>query len=285
MLIKKLLDPKIDYVFKRIFGHKGNEEITTNLISSIINKKVENINLDCNPILEKDLFDDKIGILDIKAKIDSNINCNVEMQVANQKDIEKRILYYWSKMYSSSIKSGEKYSSLEKTIVILITDYNLSSLKSIEKYITKWNLREEDYSNCILTDTIEFYILELTKFKEYKEKSSNKDLNLWVNLIKNLEVTDMSKEEASEETKRAIEKAKQVLEEISEDEHERYLAELRQKHIMDSKAIEEYGYDRGLEQGRKEKIAIIKNLLKQNVNINIIIKATGLTKEEIENLL
>lgn len=98
----------------------------------------------------------------------------------------------------------------------------------------------------------------------------------------------MSKEEASEETKRAIEKAKQVLEEISQDEHERYLAELRQKHIMDSKAIEEYGYDRGLEQGiqqgKYEKIAIIKSLLKQNVDIDIIIKATGLTKEEIEKL-
>lgn len=40
MLIKKLLDPKIDYVFKRVFGYKGNEKITTNLISSIINKKI-----------------------------------------------------------------------------------------------------------------------------------------------------------------------------------------------------------------------------------------------------
>ena len=28
--IRELLDPKIDYVFKRIFGHKGNEEITKN---------------------------------------------------------------------------------------------------------------------------------------------------------------------------------------------------------------------------------------------------------------
>ena len=38
--IGELLDPKNDYVFKRIFGHVGNEEITANLISCILKKKL-----------------------------------------------------------------------------------------------------------------------------------------------------------------------------------------------------------------------------------------------------
>ena len=83
--IKKLLNPKIDYVFKRIFGHVGNEDITGNLISAIIKKEVTDIKLDNNPILEKDLLDDKAGILDIKAKIDKTINCNIEIQVVDRK--------------------------------------------------------------------------------------------------------------------------------------------------------------------------------------------------------
>ena len=101
--------------------------------------------LDSNPILEKDLLDDKVGILDIKAKIDNEANCDIEMQVVDRKNIEKRILFYWSKMYNMSIKEGEDYSTLEKGIVILISDYELESLKEIEKYITKWNIREEEY--------------------------------------------------------------------------------------------------------------------------------------------
>ena len=48
--IGKLLNPKIDYVFKRIFGFQGNEDITAEFISSIINKKVSNIK---QPILIK----------------------------------------------------------------------------------------------------------------------------------------------------------------------------------------------------------------------------------------
>ena len=47
-------------------------------------------------------------------------------------------------MYSTSIKSGKDYETLEKTIVILISDYELESLKEIPKYQTKWQIREED---------------------------------------------------------------------------------------------------------------------------------------------
>ena len=92
---------------------------------------------------------------------------------------------------------------------------------------------------------------------------------------------------------KGVEKAKKVLEEISQDERERYLAELRQKYIMDQKAIRDAGYDRGLEegviQGRKQgeknsKIEIAKKLKKMNIAIYDIEKATGLTKEEIEKL-
>ena len=99
---------------------------------------------------------------------------------------------------------------------------------------------------------------------------------------------------------KAIQKAKEVLEEISKDERERYLAELREKYILDQKAIEDAGYDKGLKDGinqglnierarQKEKIIeekkkIAKNLLKLNVPIKQIQEATGLTEEEIKKL-
>lgn len=69
------------------------------------------------------MLDDKVGILDIKAKIDNKINCDIEMQVVDRKNIEKRILFYWSKMYNISGKEGNDYDELEKGTVILIIDY------------------------------------------------------------------------------------------------------------------------------------------------------------------
>lgn len=287
MHISELLDPKIDYVFKRIFGHEGNEEITGGLISSIIKKEVSNVRLDCNPILEKDLFDDKLGILDIKAKIDNKINCNIELQVVDKKNIEKRLAFYWSKLYNMSIKAGEDYESLEKGIVILISDYELESLKEIRKYMTKWNIREEEYPKIILTDVLEFYIIELPKFEKFHQKTDNNCLNLWIKFIKYPGVIEM------EEMNKEIQKAKKVLEEISNDKRERYLAELRQKYIMDQKATEDAGYDKGLkagieqgiEQGKRENtVQIAKKMKAQKIEIEIIMQITGLSKEEIMNL-
>lgn len=289
MPIENLLNPKIDYVFKRIFGYIGNEEITKSLLSSILNTKIDNITLDCKPILEKDLYDDKIGILDIKAKLNDNTICDVEMQIADRKDIEKRLLFYWSKLYSQGITSGNTYSNLQKTIIVLFSDYNLDSLKNIEKCVSKWQLTESDYVKTILTDVLEIYIIELSKFEKYKHKLNNKDLNLWINFIENPEVIDMKNTNNKE-----VKQAKKVLEEISQDEYERYLAELREKHILDQKAIQDAGYDKGLKAGiaqgvsegaKNKQIEIAKKMLKDNVPIENIISYTGLTKEEIENLI
>ena len=185
MIIAKLLDPKNDYVFKRIFGHIGNEEITKGLLQSIIPDKIDKIELDSNTITEKDLLDDKVGILDIKAKLnDGNVNCDIEMQVVDQKDIEKRILFYWSKMYIQTLKVGEDYENLKRCIVILITDYDLDKLKEIPEYVTKWKIREEKYSKLVLTNDLELYIISLEKAKN-STKNKKEELYNWLKFINN----------------------------------------------------------------------------------------------------
>ena len=91
------------------------------------------------------------------------------MQVVDKKNVEKRITFYVSKMYSQTISKGEDYSKLQKCIAILITDYEVNSLKYMKKYVTKWNIREEDYVNHILTDDIEIYINLLIKVNTFFE--------------------------------------------------------------------------------------------------------------------
>ncbi len=65
-----------------------------------------------------------------------------------------------------------------------------------------------------------------------------------------------------------IQKAKKELEKISKDKHEQYLAELREKYIMDQKATEAAGYDKGLKQGmQKEKIENAKKMLDEKIDM------------------
>lgn len=115
-------------------------------------------------------------------------------------------------MYAQSITAGTDYIDLEKSIAILISNYELESLKEIKKYVSKWNLREENYRNVILTDDIKIVMIELPKFKKYMNNTALAD---WVKFIINPKVIDMSNEE--------VQKAKKVLDELSQDEHERCL--------------------------------------------------------------
>ena len=272
----ELLKLKNDYTFKRVFGYTGNEEITKGLLNAILKEKITDVSLDCNTILEKDLYDDKLGILDIRAKVNNTVDINIEMQLVDEKNIEKRIVFYLSKMYTQNLKKSHNYSELNKCISILFIDFELEKLKEIPKYLTKWNIREEKYGKIILTDVLELYIINLSKIEKYSE---NKLLDTWVKFISNSE--EMNMENADE----SIKKAKEVLKEISEDEHEQYLAHLREKYIFERKGIEEAGFDKGLAQGAKSKqIEIAKKMKAKNMKIDEIAEITGLTKEEIEKL-
>ena len=288
MYIVKLLDPKNDYVFKRIFGYVGNEEITKGLINAIVDDiHITNVELDVKEILEQDIKDDKLGILDIRAVIDNSIQCDIEMQMVDKKDIENRILFYWSKLYSKSISLGEDYIEAKRTIIILFTDYEIKGHEAIEKYLSEWHIREEEYSNIILTKNLEICIIELPKYERYVSK--NKELSTWVKFITRpgeISMEDMNNNEP-------LEKANKVLNEISDNEHEQELAFQRLMYKMDQKAVEAAGYDKGLEEGihkgkiegEKEKsIKVAKTMLKKGIPVEVIIECTELTKEEIERL-
>lgn len=216
---------------------------------------------------------DKLGILDIKAILNNNIQCNIEMQIIDNRDIENRLLFYWSKLYSKTISKGMGYKDAKRTIVILFADYMLDNLKKIKKYFTKWHICEDDYKNVILTKNFEIYIIELPKFKD---DLLNTDIGNWVRFLKNLEVINMN-----DMQKDALNKAKALLEEISQDDHERELALKREMFLMDRKSE----IDTALEKGKKEAIKeMTRRLLQDNVDIEIIKKVTELSEEEINSL-
>ena len=78
-----------------------------------------------------------------------------------------------------------------------------------------------------------------------------------------------------------IEKAKKELEKLAMNPEDRELYELRLKAIRDEMNIRYSGYIDGMAE---KSIEIAKNMLKENVNLELISKVTGLSLEEIENL-
>ena len=93
----KLLDITNDYIFKRTFGYTESGDVTKILLRDVLQDNINSIELNNQTITEKELMDDKVGIMDIKVVLNGNMPCDIEMQIVNQHNIEKRILYYWRK--------------------------------------------------------------------------------------------------------------------------------------------------------------------------------------------
>ena len=91
---KELLKVTNDYVFKRIFGQKGNEDITRGFLIAVTKVEYNNIDLEDTPILERDLIENKMGILDVKVVANKENNIDIEMQVTKSEYIAERILWY-----------------------------------------------------------------------------------------------------------------------------------------------------------------------------------------------
>ena len=190
--------------------------------------------------------------------------------------------------------------TLNKTILILLINYDDTLIDDIPKINTSWHIREDTYSKILLTELLEFHIISLKKLKNLASNNSFIDTNdrkkliTWLKFINNpnsLEVFEM-------ENNKEIQNAKKQFDEIQQNDKERELAWLRQKYILEMNDAERYGINKGKKIGEKigekigkskgkkeEKIAIAKKLLEQNIDINIIIKATELNKNEIEKLL
>ena len=289
----KRYPPKMDIIFQAIFGEVGSENITKDFLEKILKRKIEKISLDKNPILRRELKDDKLGVLDIITELDGKEKCNIEMQLIDKNNIIERMLYYWSKMYTRQIKAGDDYNKLEKTIVILIADFNIKGLEEVE-YHSTWKIIETNsVKKLILTDKFELDIIELSKIKG---RENEKDQLLdWLVFLENPESERVTRKmEENENLKEAVEK----LDRISKDEKMQRIIELREKAIRDEHAIYAKGVDDGIEKGiqkgfedgkekgaREKQIEIAKKLLKSKVEIEIIIETTGLTEEEIKKLM
>ncbi len=280
-IVRQRIKPTNDYAFKKIFGNVGSESIALDFINAATEMNFDKIELNVNPNLESDVIEGKSGVTDIKAKVEilgDTSDIDLEMQVAKEKDIADRILFYWAKMYTDSLDSGQLYNKSRKAICVLIADFELDNLMFLDEYVTRWHVREDRYKDVILTEKLYLVIIELKKLKEKSDlTNTEKTLLNWCKFLispENLEETIMTENEN-------IKKAKEKLDEINSNEQEYWAAVARQKELIRQANIRRDAIEEGIEKG---KIEIAKNMLKKNMPLSDIVELTGLTKEEIQKL-
>ena len=305
---EKLLPLTSDYVFKRIFGQEENIEALKDFLESILDEEIITIEIK-NPEIPKNFYDSKYGVLDLKVTLNDRIVVDVEMQVKNEHNIEKRDTYYLSSNYVNELKEGEPYSNCKKSIVINILNfsyYKRNEYHSVSRMIFEEPKEEEkvemgyEKEDRYMTEDLEVHIIELPKFKKKNPKMHTK-LEEWLWLFIG---SDEKVNEASKKNKE-IEKIKKKLASMSLSPEERNNYEYRLRAIRDeADAIEfatrkgleqglaqglEQGIEQGIEQGQAQGIAqkteeIVSKMLAQKLKEEDIIKFTGITEEELKEI-
>ena len=284
--MRGLLDPKMDFVFKNIFGSEKHPNILISFLNATLKPKdliteVEIKNTDLN----KGYIEDKFSRLDVKATTSNNEIINIEIQLKNEYNMIKRSLYYWSKLYSEQLNEGEDYSVLKRTICINIL--NFKYLKT-RKFHSGYRLKEI-YSNEELTNVAEIHFIEIPKLEEGSDE--NDMLVAWIEFLKNPESEKVRSLEMSVEE---IREAKDELIKMSNDDTQRELYEMRAKTLRDKisalNEAERKGIKKGREEGRKEgeknkAMEIAKSLINLGLDKEAISKSTGLDLGEIEKLM
>ena len=109
----ELIDPKIDVVFKKIFGSSEHPIQLLALVNAVLEAHNEPP-LDSIHVLNSNSIPEytqgKQVIYDIKAQSHQKEPINVEIQVVNQHNWKQRALYYWSRLYSDQLEKGEDLS-------------------------------------------------------------------------------------------------------------------------------------------------------------------------------
>ena len=284
----KYFNPLNDYFIRYLFTDKGSSE---SILLDFINSIMLNANMKTfrsveilTPFNLKKNRNLKETIVDVKCITQNGSVVIIEIQLQGNSRFPERILYYWAANYSKLLKHGERYDELTPVISINLLNFNLDKTKNIHSCYMLYEMNNKK----LLTDHLQIHIIELKKFKK---NILTKDLNCWLKMFtsKNLEAY-MSE----------IVKEKPIMEEVQKKynnfvksklmmmEYEKKEAYLYGSQIMldeERRLGMEEGIKKGKEEGIKEnQILTAKNMKKENIDINIISKITGLSIKEIEEL-
>ncbi|GGJ94211.1 hypothetical protein GCM10007063_15900 [Lentibacillus kapialis] len=270
--LEKLMDLKVDYAFKQLFGSEKNKEMTVIFLNAILQKTGRNLVRDIsfeNTELGGEYRDDKQSRLDLLVVTDADEWINIEIQFTNKYDMMKRSLYYWSKAYAHPLGKGMAYSELRPVIAINILNFSL--FNETERFHSSYHLYDDE-SQAKLTNVMEFHFIEISKLmKDWKRDKLdpwNSVLARWLLLLgmvdhrngkiyrdvyKELEVISMKDE--------SLRKTFKNWEELSTTQEQRLIYDSRLKQIMDEEAfkrrmeLQKQAIEQGeqkLEQGEQE---------------------------------
>ncbi len=271
---KRVYNLKDDIIFKAFFSRKGNEEFLIDFLKALLKIDIISIDVKEEVNVEQLKPEEKGGRLDIQAKLNNGIVVNIEMQMENEYNIEKRTAYYSSKVLARETQRGTDYDNIDQVIMINILNYELLGF---DEYISKTAIVLDKHRDYEVMKNLQWYFIELPKFRK-THPDMNEKINQWLALMDD---NDREAIQMAEKKNPTIKKARYEMSYLTGDEAVQRLQDLRDKWEMDRISSINHAKKQAKHENQKE---IAKKMLEEKIDINLISKITGLSKEKINNI-
>ncbi len=290
---------RFDWAIKKLLRNKANYGVLAGFLSELLRKPIA-----IQSILEGESNQqdeaDKLNRVDILAENDQGELILIEVQNSTEQDYFHRMLYGTSRLITDFLEKGEPYGNVKKVYSVNIVYF---SLGQGDDYIYQGTL---EFRGLHLEDKLglsinqrklfniqevyeifpEYYVIKVNNFNEVAKDT----LDEWIYFLKKSQIKDEFTAQGLAEAKENL-----LVDSLSEAERANYLRFMENRRyeisLIESSRSEgrleglEEGLKEGMEQGKQqEKINIARILKQQGTDLDTITAATGLTREEIEEL-
>jgi len=282
---KKLVS--FDWAIKRLLRNKPSFGIFEGFLSELLREDIK-----IKSLLEsesnRETKDDRSNRVDMLVENSKGELIIVEVQRETEYDYLQRILFGASKLLLEYMKKSMPYSTIKKVISISLVyfdpgvgeDYAYHGLTQFiglnKKDILELNsVQQELYKKEKISDIYpEYYLLKINQFDDIARNT----IDEWIYFFKNETIRD-------DFTAKGLKEAGEELDMMKMSEEERREYEAYQESLRYQASMFESSYKAGEKKGEKKGKFDRAKILKDNgVDIDIIIKSSGLSREEIEKL-
>ena len=302
----KYLDPKADLTFKLVFGE--HPDLVMSLLNALLpldeDRQIASVEYWPSELVPENPGK-KDSVVDVRCVDQQGRQFIVEMQLYWNKFFQQRVLLNASKAVVKQLKEGEGYNLIQPVYCLnLVNDIGFESAP--DEFYHDYAIVNVEHSDRII-EGLRFVYVELPKFKP-KTIAEKKMAVLWLRYLTEINgLTETAPAELleNEQTRKALSIVeKSAMSEAQLNAYERFwMAITDEEGFLEARYYKgwEKGHEKGLEKGlaqgmaqgivqglaqgeHKKAVAVAQNLKQMNLSVADIVKATGLTAEEIEKL-
>lgn len=275
----KYVNPFTDFGFKKFFGEEASKPLLIDFLNALLPEQAKIVDLTFKNTEQLGLTDaDRKAVYDIYCENERGEKFIVELQKAKQNYFRERTIYYSTFPIREQAEKGEWNYNLKAVYCIGILDFTFDDYENEpEKSEVVHTIKLKNQHNKVFYDKLTYIYLEMPNFKKAEGELTTR-LDKWLYFIKNLEdfqnIPTIFKDEVFAQ---AFEKAE--LAKFTPAEMDGYEASL--KAFRDNKAAMDYAVETSFKEGV---LYVARELKADGEPIEKIMRYTGLSREEIENL-